>query len=216
MGALITLGCTRSGDVVVMIDSTMPADSVEVVALAAERHRVSSDDRTAAPPGDSVARLRALDDSAASLEMRFRDLRAALTSDVADIDTMDRRSQEYATRYDAIVRRTRDAEQVRTDRDSTRARAERLRARLGPRAEPAGGTPATRVASADTRDEPRSERRRVRGRSVTLSLAPGNWWIGVARAGGTPLRYDSVTVRQGTTDTLDLRGIRPRPVPDRR
>lgn len=194
----------------------MQADSVEVVALPVAVRNVSSRDLAPAAPDDSLARLRAIDDSAASLETRFRDLRAAITSQVAAIDTIDRRSRAYATRYDAIVRQTRDAEEVRAKRDSLRAGAERLRARLGQRAGTVADAPTTIDPRGDGGDESAMQRHRIRGGSVTLSLAPGAWWIGVARAGSEPVRYDSLTVRTGATDTLDLRGDSSRPRPDGR
>lgn len=205
MGVLIAVGCTRSGDVVVVLDSTMGAKSVEVVALP-------SDPRTNAPSApapssgalDSASRLRALDDSAAALDARFRAARDSLTADVQALDTADRRTRSYAVRYAGIRRRTLAAEAVRAHRDSIRARADRLRARLGSLAD------TTSAASADggpgrTADGRSAERRSIDESSVTLSLAPGRWWIGVARTGRTPTRYDSVTVERGAVDTLRLR-----------
>ena len=219
MGALIALGCTRSGDVVVVIDSSMRADSLEVVAVSANPGAAAgSGDHVPGATSDSVSRLRLLDDSAATLDARFRELRGAVGGEVAAIDTMDRRTRAYATRYDAIMRRTRDAERLRALRDSVRRRADALRTRLGARAIPIGAAPASRstTADADGDGDRRIERRPIRGETLTLSLAPGAWWIGIARIGTEPARYDSVTVRKGTTDTLDLRRHRLQPHPDGR
>jgi hypothetical protein len=149
-------------------------------------------------------RLRVLDDSSASLDARFRELRDTLSTEVASIDTMDRRTRAYTSRYDAIVRRTKEAEQLRAARDSIRARAELLRARLGPRAAVAPGGAAAENA-AGTAGEQEVERRQAHGASLTLPLSPGDWWIGIARTGADPVRYDSVTIRKGATDTVDLR-----------
>lgn len=204
MGALIALGCARSGDVVVVIDSTMRTESVEVVALPVDPFQVG-DARRTADATDSASRLRSLDDSAATLDARFRALRDALSSKVRALDTADRRTRTYAVRYAEIRRRTVAAEALRADRDSIQARADTLRTRLGARVSRAVPTPSANDNAASTSpDGRRAERRRIHEGALTLSLAPGRWWIGAAGSGAQPTRYDSVTVRRGMTDTVHL------------
>jgi hypothetical protein len=206
MGALIALGCARSGDVVVVIDSTMRGESVEVVALPADPLQQAS--ANAAPARDSLARLRRLDDSAMALDARFRALRDTLSGEVRALDSTDRRTRRYAVRYAEIRRRTLGAEALRSDRDSVRRRADMLRSRLGARAATAAATPSAEddAASASGGGR-RAERRPIRDGALTLSLAPGRWWIGAARSGAQPTHYDSVTVRHAATDTVYL-GLR--------
>ncbi len=194
-----------------MFDSTTLADSLEVVAMAAEPRNATLAAPASPAAADSMTRLRILDDSSASLDARFRELRDALSTEIASLDTMDRRARTYTSRYDAIVRRTKDAEQLRAARDSIRARAELLRARLGPRAAAAPGAAAENPPSKS--GEQQTERRQANGASLKLSLSPGSWWIGIARAGTDPVRYDSLTIRTGATDTVDLRSSTPRPDP---
>ena len=208
MGALIALGCARSGDVVVVIDSTMRGESVEVVALPVDPLQRAS--ANAGPARDSLARLHRLDDSAAVLETRFRALRDTLSSEVRALDTADRRTRPYAVRYAEIRRRTLGAEALRSDRDSIRARADTLRTRLVARA----GSAATAVtADVDARavtDGRRAQRRPMHEGALTLSLAPGRWWIGAAKLGAQPTHYAAVTVRRGATDTVHLGARGPR------
>jgi hypothetical protein len=108
-------------------------------------------------------------------------------------------------RYAGIRRRTLAAEALRANRDSARARADRIRERLGSRA--ALASPSRRDNdAADPRAGPRrAARRSIDDATLTLSLAPGAWWIGIARAGQTPNRYDSVFVERGAVDTIRLR-----------
>jgi hypothetical protein len=205
MGALIALGCARSGDVVVVIDSTMRGESVEVVALPADPLQHAS--ANAGPARDSLARLRRLDDSAMTLDARFRAVRDTLSGEVRALDTADRRTRRYAVRYAEIRRRTLAAEALRSDRDSVRTRADLLRRRLGVRAATAAATPSAEDDAASASDRRRAERRPMRDGALTLSLAPGRWWIGAARSGAQPTHYDSVTVRHAATDTVYL-GLR--------
>ena len=203
MGGLIALGCARSGDVVVVIDSTMWAESVEVVAFPTDPLQLAS--ANTAPARDSLARLRSLEDSAMTIEMRFRALRDTLSGEVRALDTADRRTRRYAVRYAEIRRRTLAAEALRSARDSVRLRAEKLRGRLGARAASAAATPSAEDGAASTSGDGRRAERRAMGEgAVTLSLAPGRWWIGAARSGAQPTHYDSITVRRAATDTVYL------------
>jgi hypothetical protein len=172
---------------------------VEVVALPADLLQSAS--ANAGPARDSLARLRTLDDSAEALETRFRALRDTLSGEVRALETADRRTRSYAVRYAEIRRRTLAAETLRSNRDSIRARADALRARLSARSAAPVADGDARVTSADGR---RAERRPMQGRALTLSLAPGRWWIGAATFGAQPMRYESVTVRRGVTDTVHL------------
>ena len=209
MGTLIVVGCTRSGDVVVLLDSTMRTEPVEAVALAANPLLTAADDTGTPPRADSIARLRGLDDSSAALDARFRALRDSISVDVRALDSADRRTRRYAQRYAEVRRRTVAAEALRGARDSTRLRADRLRARLGPRASAASARPA-HDATAGSVDGHAAERHAIHDGALTLTLPPGRWWIGIARSGGNPAHYDTVTVRRGAVDTVHVGRRQPR------
>jgi hypothetical protein len=201
VGALVALGCSDSGDVVVVIDSTMRAESVEVVALPTDPAlRVV----TASGPHatDSIARLRALDDSVAAIDARFQMMRDQLSSDVGALDTADRRTRSYAVRYAEIRRRTLAAEALRAARDSMRTRAAAFRSSLGITANEPNAAAASSDAGTRSIDGRRAERQPARAGGSTVSLAPGPWWIGVATRGANPLGFAPVTVRPGSIDTV--------------
>ncbi len=213
MVALITVGCARSGDVVILIDSTMLAEPVEVVAVPVAAS-VSSRESTprSSPATERDPRLTSIRDSAAALDARFRALRDTLGREVGAIDTADRRTRAYAVRYAEIRRRTLAAEAVRAARDSARRREEALRVSLDspqPVGEPRRGT--TALPETNGADGRAAVRVPAVGATVTLSLAPGEWSIGIATRGSEPRVRDAVTVRRGSTDTVRI----PPPRPDR-
>jgi hypothetical protein len=204
--ALIAVGCARSGDVVVVIDSTMRAEAVEVVAVpVTSASLVPASIRQPVAGGDSGARLIAIRDTASALDVRFRALRDTLTRDVNALDGADRTTPAYAQRYAEIRRRTQVAESIRARRDSVRRREELLRARLGTRApalEPAGAVAPSAGAADDGRATVRA--RAVNG-TATLSLDPGEWSIGIAAPGADATVHSPVTVRRGSTQTVHIR-----------
>ena len=107
-------GERRTGDVTVAHDSTPAVAGVEVVAIPD------------GPVGDSMRRAAAIEDSARALDTRFQAEREAINRDAAALDG-DRRSAEYARRWEALRRRTTAAESLRTERDRMRRRAARAR-----------------------------------------------------------------------------------------
>jgi hypothetical protein len=199
----IALGCAPSGDVVVVIDSTMRGEAVEVVAVPTSSPGAAIE-RPGAPPGasDSVTALRLLDDSAASLDSAFRSLRDALGAEVRALDTADRTTRAYADRYADIRRRTAAAEALRATRDSIRKKGVALRARLGDRAAPPSGSGAGASRAKPADDGREVTRAPIRAGVRTLSLPPGHWSIGIAPRGDDPAHYNSITVRRGATDTV--------------
>jgi hypothetical protein len=114
--ALVAAACgeRRTGDLTVEHDSTPAAAGVEVVAIPD------------GPVGDSMRRAAAIDDSARAIDARFQAEREAINRDAAAL-TGDRRSPEYARRWEALRRRTTAAESLRAERDRMRRRAERSR-----------------------------------------------------------------------------------------
>ena len=83
----------------------------------------------AVPSADSLARLarvRALADSAARLDDAFQLLRDSLNAESRALAALDRRTPDYARRWDAFVDRERDAVALRARRDSLRARLSSL------------------------------------------------------------------------------------------
>jgi hypothetical protein len=149
-------------------------------------------------------------DSVAMLESRFRALRDTLTRAVRMLDTADRTTRAYAVRYAEIRRRTLAAEAIRASRDSLRRREEALRMSLGDRApgpSPEMDGPASAAANADSRTPVRAMT--IDG-TVTLSLAPGAWSIGLAPGGAHASTPQSVMVKRGTTQTVRIMSARPR------
>jgi hypothetical protein len=203
MLVVIALGCSGSGHVVVVIDSTMSRGSVEVVALPMSPARASVAATLDGAPPDSHARLRVLEDSATRFDGRFQRLRDSLNTDVRALDTADRRTPAYARRYAEIRRRTMIADSIRTRRDAVRSQATELRTKLSAEvARSPRPTPNAREIPLTDASGRRVRRERMTAPNVTLSLEPGPWWIGVASPDSEPARYDSLTVRRGRTDTL--------------
>jgi hypothetical protein len=190
----VVFGCERDGRIVVLLDSTRLAGGVEVVAVQAEAAAAAAASGTTS---DSIARLRAIDDSVETLDARFRAGRDSINRDVAALDSVDRRTRGYALRYADIRRRTAVAEHTRAARDAARSRADTLRGRLAPsliaasRADGENGQGVVRRARATTSP-------------FALHLPPGEWLIGAAPAGAHPRRFERVQVGAGGQDTLRL------------
>lgn len=202
---LLVLGstaCTRSGEVVVVLDTTMRGEGVEVIAF---RSNDGDATRTAAragsPAGDRGA-MTPLDDSAAMLATRFRELRDSLNAEVARLDSMDRRTRAYAVRYAEVRRRTAVAEQLRARRDSVQARAVASRAARPSTSSATATAGGSALPSIDR--TPGLEKHRVRDSVVILELAAGRWSIGVVRNGRTLGAPTSLGVVPGQRDTLRL------------
>lgn len=107
-------GERRAGELTVEHDSTVATPAVEVVAIPD------------GPVGDSMRRANAIADSAKSVDERFQALRDSINREAAALGG-DRRSAEYARRWDALRRRTVAAESLRAERDRIRRRADRAR-----------------------------------------------------------------------------------------
>jgi hypothetical protein len=198
---LVVLGCTQSGDVVIVLDSTMRGEAVEVVATSVDPRLARRDRPMSAAGADSLALLRTVDDEGARLAARFRALRDSLNREVRSLDSLDRRSRQYAVRYADIRRRTLGAEAIRAERDAYRARADSIRAMLGPDITGASDTATSEDGNGGNR---RVLRETLADSSITLSLQPGRWWIGASVGGARPERYDTIVVRRGEIDTLRL------------
>ena len=67
-----------------------------------------------------------LGDSIAALDARFQAARDSLNRESRALDTLDRRSADYARRFDAWRARARAADSLRTARDRLRLRLARL------------------------------------------------------------------------------------------
>ena len=204
---LAILACETSGEVVVVLDSTMRGEGVEVIAY---RH----DDASAGAPGDANRRNAAgprraptaLEDSALTVGERFRALRDSLNDEVSRLGELDRRSRAYAVRYAEIRRRTLAAEQLRARRDSLRLRATSIAARSDADAS------WTRVADAAPESLPLLtdlvgvQRRAATDSIMRLDLAPGRWYIGVARNGRLVSPPTEHVIGSGDADTLRIGG----------
>ena len=198
---LMSSACARSGEVVVVLDTTMRGEGVEVIAFRSDDDAERTGSRAGSPSGDRRA-MTPLDDSAAMLATRFREMRDSLNAEVARLDSMDRRTRAYAIRYAEVRRGTAAAEQLRARRDSVQARALASRAALpstSSSTDPVGGTA---LPSLDRM--PGLERHRVRDSVVVLDLGAGRWSIGVRRDGRTLGALTIVSVVPDKSDTLRL------------
>ena len=199
-GLLLTLStaaCDGSGEVMVVLDTTMRGDGVEVVAFR------SDDDASGATPRGANTSPRArtpLDDSAATLAEQFRAMRDSLNAEVARLDTADRRSRAYAVRYAEIRRRTIAAEQLRARRDSVQARATAAAA-------PASGSRVANASLPSLTEVAELQRHVIADSSVVLELPAGRWSIGAARGGRLVSEPTTLTVESGQSDTLRLSAV---------
>ena len=182
----------RDASLTVVIDSNRPHEEREVIALpidpASLHSPIGSPARISPRQSDSVARLAAMRDSAAMYDARFQSERDALNRESRALDRVDRRTAEYAQRFDTFRRRALAAESLRFSRD-------RFRDRIAPLAERLSGGAALMAAAEtslrsviDTLSV--SGRKAVVGRTrsdtVRLRLGDGTWWIGVSNAGMLP------------------------------
>ncbi len=192
----------------------MRGDGVEVVAFRSDDG--TRDGASGAPNGGSASSNRRaatpLDDSAAALATRFREVRDSLNAEVARLDTVDRRTRAYAVRYAEIRRRTVAAEQLRARRDSVQARAAAQR-RESASAGAAGAS--STVDSLPALDRTSDVRRgSTRDSVVVLELAPGRWSVAATRDGHQVSALTTVLVASAGNDTLRLRpGMRRSDIP---
>ncbi|HUF26865.1 MAG TPA: hypothetical protein VMM18_07790 [Gemmatimonadaceae bacterium] len=210
--------CSPTGTLVVVADGSVSGESLEVLALPVDpalmtagayvRHAPAP---SGSPRADSIARVRMLDDSARATDERFQRVRAALNEEAHDIMQLDRRSADYAGRYDAHRVHLVEAERQRLARDRLRDRATAMRARLGNALRPGetAGNESARIASRADMDAARDGHRRARaidagGSAVAMELERGAWWVGVARHGDSPASFTRVTIRGGSRDSIRL------------
>ena len=196
-GLLLTLStaaCDGSGEVMVVLDTTMRGDGVEVVAFRSDD---AANDASSRGVNTAPRARTPLDDSAATLAEQFRVMRDSLNAEVARLDSVDRRSRAYAVRYAEIRRRTIAAEQLRARRDSVQARASRGAAS-------ASGSRGAAVALPSLTDVAGLQRHAIADSSVVLELPPGRWSIGAARDGRLMSEPMTLTVHSGQVDTLRI------------
>ena len=176
------------------------------------RTAVSPPSATPAVAG-SIARYYAASDSADSLDVAFRSARDSLNREAQELARADRRTPEYATRFDAFMARVALARRTREARDRARRRATSLRAQRGPDAPDAARrnvAPAARlraaIDSAATANGRPVIREMLRDRRATLAVTPGIWWLAVEGDDGwigTARRHE---VRRGAQDTVRIGG----------
>jgi hypothetical protein len=207
----------RGSELTVLLDTTPPRRVVEALFLPADPATIGSltPARSAAlrpSTADSVARYERLADSIEQLDRSFQQLRDSLNREARALDAVDRRSRAYAERFFAFRRRKMEAEGMRHARDRLRSRAATMRGRLA-----ATLHARERSGSDDTRrrrgalDSLVADTRRARAvplsaGTMTGSLEPGVWWVGIAPQGGLPDRFERVVLRRGARDTLRFSG----------
>lgn len=188
---VVTAACssTRSGELRVTVDSTVAPEAREVIASPVDPASLGiavTPGRQTRSSADSIARYRALADSASGADELFQNERTALNAAAKALRGGDRHARGYARSYDSLERRTVAAEQLRTTRDRLRARAELFRARLPALTAVARPHIERRaldsVAAASGRPVIHSN---LAGGWALLALPPGEWWIGLARRDGS-------------------------------
>ena len=112
----------------------------------------------------------------------------------------DRRSTDYARRFDDVHRRTIAAESLRSLRDQLRRRASTLRP-VGVIDSPSAGVARDRLLAA-SHGARRARTLRIGRAPVTVRLPRGTWWIGVADSADIPTSFARVELRAGARDTV--------------
>ncbi|MDQ6635196.1 MAG: hypothetical protein M3Z10_10630 [Gemmatimonadota bacterium] len=192
------------------VDSTVVPEAREVIASPLDPASLGvsgpSDPQSRAG-ADSMARYRALADSALAANAAFQRERISLNAAVQAMRDGDRHTRSYALSYDSLESRTLAAEHLRTARDRLRARADAARARLHG---------LTSVISSRRLERGTLERAAARsGRPLIhadltrgwalLALPPGEWWIGLAtRDGSLILPATALRLRGRGRDSLRL------------
>lgn len=156
---------------------------------------------------DLLARYYAAADSADALDGRFQREREALHGDAAALTGADRRTDDYARRYQAYMARAEQARTLRAARDRARTRSAQLREEMrragvtvAPPNEP-GSDQLDRAARAAGR---RIVRSTLTERVASLALEPGTWWIGIEHGEGVLSDVQRHEIRPGVRDTLTL------------
>jgi hypothetical protein len=203
-GALIFVSaCESRGKLTVMFDSTLSRDSLEVVIAPIDPAlALAARDRRQTPAqADSLRKLHALEDSAAKLDGTFQKLRDSLNAAAAEISKLDRRSEEYARRFDEFQPRAARAENLRNQRIRTTALAAEMRTRLlhlvPDSARIRRAAVAARQRLVALSDGARRTRvLAVRSDTLVVQLPHGDWWVGVTWNGLLPASFRRITLDQ--------------------
>lgn len=198
---------------VVLSDSTAATAPRVVVALPFDPAALPAPAPAALPDGprgDSVRLALARRDSALHADAAWQDARTTANDAARALASLDRRTPEYARRFDAWRQLADDAESLRARRDALSERLTRLSQRLGDDARHLDATPATRsrqaadsAASAMGREIAEAT---LQGGTATLELSDGEWWLAHTVEDGA-LRVPAIqrVVLSGAPDTVDLR-----------
>jgi hypothetical protein len=159
----------------------------------------------------SIARYYAAVDSADSLDAAFRSARDSLNREARSLTGGDRRTIEYAKRYDAHMARVAVATRTREARDRARRRAATLHTQLGADApDPAQrhAEPGARLRvgldSAARASGKAIVRAELRDDRAILELSPGTWWLAVEGEDGLFRDVRRHDVRAQAGDTVRL------------
>jgi hypothetical protein len=205
--------CTSGGEVVVYVDAPLDTGERQIMLVPTDPAplRPALVPPTSPAQADSLHTLTSLDDSATTLDSNFQRARRSLNTEAAEMASMDRRSGNYATRYESFRRRAAAADSIRTARDKISSRAAAMRHALAPllpdsaritqhaadysatlRSATAGER-STRVVAAPAGEGP-----------VMVTLLPGDWWIGLAYQSLAPPRFTKVNVAEKSRDTVRI------------
>jgi hypothetical protein len=216
LGALNLAGaCKPAGELTIIFDSNLNTEGLEVVMVPVDPAPLlrGALPRATAAQADSLARLATFEDSAATLDRHFQNLRDELNSAASTLTRADRRSDEYAERYDEFQSRAQRADSLRIARDRLLARAAAHRAALehllpdSARIREDARQVHKKLSAA--RDGTRAARSvPARSGPLVVNVEPGKWWVGLARGGMAPSSFHSVSVERDAQDTVRLRTSR--------
>lgn len=215
------LVCVASGcddapaTLVVLSDTTAASPWRVVVALPfdpAELPIVPAEPIPEGRHGDSVRLALARHDSATRAAAAFERARMAANEAATELASGDRRSPEYARRFDSWKRLADSAESLRTTRDRLRQRLTALLNRLGPAA-PDLDANGDRVRSREAADSMARVIGRepvfstIRNGEARLVLPPGEWWLARTSEENVLLPALRLEVEAGGVDTIRVNTI---------
>ncbi len=171
-----------TGELTIVLDTTAARPGVVVVALPLDPATLTAG---SPPVADTVARL----------DTAFQRLRDSLNGAAATLSVLDRRTADYARRYDEFNLRASIADSLRSQRD-------RLRRPAAGSARPAAAmeSPATLATLHAVHDGTRQAQTVVASVvPVHLVLPAGRWWVGIET---TLAALRPITIVAGARDTI--------------
>jgi hypothetical protein len=205
------LACAPGAEVVVLLSSAPSAGTADVYFVPVDPAPLLPPIAAERSPAerDTLELLASLADSARALDTEFAEAREDLNAEAAALANLDRRTSEYADRYDDLKPLTLRAESLLQERDAIRAREVALRSAalhlLPTESQLRSQSELARAALLSASSESRSTVvRSVTGNTVTVKLTAGEWWIGASSQGGIPMTYNRITAAGSVRDSVRI------------